>query len=186
MSCECPAWRMVASHPSVTTHPVTFFILTLVCLSPFCTCLLASIHVSSRSLLTSPFFTHVYIRTQREAREVEEKEKLTNSLKTEFQVSLTNWVSDARKIHWTEDKVCVCVCVCVCVLYIFQMCAPCHLDSRLHSVRVCVCVCVRVCAWVGVCVCYKIFEMFEVCHVDNGDYTVCLCVPVSVSVSVLP
>ena len=60
----------------------------------------------------------MYIHSQREAKEAEEEENLTNSLKTEFQVSFTNWVSDARKIQWTEDKVCVCVrvCVCVCVL----------------------------------------------------------------------
>jgi len=115
MSCECPTWYTAASHPSVTTHPVTFFSLTLVCLSPFCTCPSSSIHVSmsSRSLLTSPFFTHVYIHSQREVKEAEEEEKLTNSLKTKFQVSFTNWVSDARKIQWMEDKVCVCVCVCV-------------------------------------------------------------------------
>ena len=58
------------------------------------------------------------------------------------------------------------------------MSAPCHLDSTGCTVRVC--------AWVCVCVCYKIFEMFEACHVDSADYTVCLCVSVPVSVSVLP
>ena len=47
-----------------------------------------------------------------------------------------------------------------------------------------VCVCARVCAWMCVCVYYKIFELFGGCHVDSADYTVCVCVSVSVSVSV--
>ena len=55
----------------------------------------------------------MYTQSQREAKEAEEEEKSTNSLKAEFHVSFTNYASDARKFQWTEDKVCVCVCVCV-------------------------------------------------------------------------
>ena len=77
------------------------------------------------------------------------------------------------RFRWTdsvdgEQGVCVCVCY-----NIFQMCAPCHLDST--GCTVCACVCVRVCACVCVCVCYAIFEMFEACHVNSADFTVCLC-----------
>jgi len=75
-----------------------------------------------RSLLTSLFFTHTCTESQRKAIEAEEEESLTrtNSLRDEFQVTFTNWVSDARKFQWMEDKVCVCVCVCVCVMIYFK------------------------------------------------------------------
>jgi len=60
--------------------------------------------------------------------------------------------------------------VCVCVCYnIFQMCAPCHLDSTgctvCVSACVCVCVCVRVCACacvcVSVCVCVCVIKYLK-------------------------
>ena len=53
----------------------------------------------------------MYTKSHIVAKEAEEEEKLTKSLEAEFQVSFTNWVSDARKIQWKEDKVCVCVTV---------------------------------------------------------------------------
>ena len=78
------------------------------------------------------------------------------------------------------------MCVWVCVCYnIFQMCAPCHLDSTGCTVCVFVCVCARacvhVCACVCVCACYNIFQMCAPCHVDSANYTVCLCVCVYMS-----
>jgi len=67
------------------------------------------------TLFTSPLFTHMYAKSQIIVKETKKKEKLTKSLEAEFQVIVGNCVSDARKIQWKEDKVCVCVCVCVCV-----------------------------------------------------------------------
>ena len=100
----------------MATHPVSFLSPTLVCLSPFCTCpspgTLVSISATF-SLGLPPFHTHTHTQSQREAIEAEEEENLTNSLKDEFQVTFTNWVSDAQKFQRMEDKVCVCVCVCV-------------------------------------------------------------------------
>ena len=53
--------------------------------------------------------------------------------------------------------VCVCASVCVCVCYnIFQMCAPCRLDSTGCTVCACVCVCVCVCVRVCACVCVRV------------------------------
>jgi len=40
-------------------------------------------------------------------------------------------------------RVCACVCVCVCHK-IFQMCAPCHVDSADYTVCLSVCVFVSV------------------------------------------
>ena len=136
----------------------------------------------SHSLFTSPFFALMYTQSHREAKEAEEEEKLTNSRKAEFQVSFTNWVSDARKIQLKEDKVCVCVCLCVCVCCdIFQMCAPCYVDSTGRTVCVCVCVCAYVCVCVSRC--YNIFQMCAPCHADCAECTVCASVCVCACVS---
>ena len=62
----------------------------------------------------SPFFTHMYTKPQITLKKAEEEEKLTQSLEIEFKVSFANWVADARKIQWKEEKVCACVTVCNC------------------------------------------------------------------------
>jgi len=59
----------------------------------------------------SPFFTHMYTKPQITLKKTEEEEKLTQSLEIEFKVSFANWVADARKIQWKEEKVCACVSV---------------------------------------------------------------------------
>jgi len=82
---------------------------------------------------------------------------------------------------------CVCVCVCVCVCYdVFQMCAPCHLDSTdctvCVCVNVCVCVCVRVCACVCVIIYFKCVCL--VMQTAQIALRVCLFVCVCLSLSV--
>jgi len=37
-------------------------------------------------------------KSQKEAKEAEEEEKMTNSMKVEFQVSFSDWVPDTQKI----------------------------------------------------------------------------------------
>jgi len=56
----------------------------------------------------------MYTKPQITLKKAEEEEKLTQSLEIEFKVSFANWVADARKIQWKEEKVCACVTVCNC------------------------------------------------------------------------
>jgi len=46
----------------------------------------------------------MYTKPQITLKKAEEEEKLTQSLEIEFKVSFANWVADARKIQWKEEK----------------------------------------------------------------------------------